>query len=486
MKNLSDLDLINKFKVSGNQLYIAELYQRYARHIMVICMRFLKEENWYQDAAMEVYLKLIKEIQKADFESSKKFKNWLAMVVKNHCISRLRMIKSERKAFYRGTNVNFLKDFVETQDLKRFNNISSSELKWILKSLPEGQRRCIELLFFKGYKITDQVIQILKKHGVPNTMKKLKNIADFKTRGEEFFYDYINSIIGNNVNWEIKSQILKHAIISDKMSYKEISEHTGYSLKEVKSYIQTGKINLKNRLQKILYEKENEENSINQNKLKQRNMIARIWHGLVPESKSDDYLENHRKNVISACHSIEGNKGVYIFRRNEEGKTHILLLTLWDSIDSIRNFAGDEIEKARYYPEDRDYLLELEPFVVHYEIKEKKENSINQNKLKQKNMIARIWHGLVPESKSDDYLENHRKNVISACHSIEGNKGVYIFRRNEEGKTHILLLTLWDSIDSIRNFAGDEIEKARYYPEDRNYLLELEPFVAHYELADEQ
>jgi heme-degrading monooxygenase HmoA len=97
-------------------------------------------------------------------------------------------------------------------------------------------------------------------------------------------------------------------------------------------------------------------------------MIARIWHGVVPESKSDDYLENQRKNGIEDYLSTEGNRGVFILRRNEEGKTHYLLMTLWDSVESIKRFAGEDIHKARYYPEDKDYLLEMEPHVTHYEV----------------------------------------------------------------------------------------------------------------------
>jgi len=41
---------------------------------------------------------------------------------------------------------------------------------------------------------------------------------------------------------------------------------------------------------------------------------------------------------------------------------------LWESIAAIKQFAGDDYEKARYYPEDKDFLLELEPAVSHYEI----------------------------------------------------------------------------------------------------------------------
>jgi hypothetical protein len=43
-------------------------------------------------------------------------------------------------------------------------------------------------------------------------------------------------------------------------------------------------------------------------------------------------------------------------------------MTLWDSVESIKRFAGEDIHKARYYPEDKDYLLEMEPHVTHYEV----------------------------------------------------------------------------------------------------------------------
>ena len=88
----------------------------------------------------------------------------------------------------------------------------------------------------------------------------------------------------------------------------------------------------------------------------------------MPESKSDEYLEIQKRYGIKDYKSVEGNRGVIVFRRNEKGKTHFLLLTLWDSEESIRRFAGDDMEKARYYPDDKDFLLEMEPFVTHYEV----------------------------------------------------------------------------------------------------------------------
>ena len=63
-----------------------------------------------------------------------------------------------------------------------------------------------------------------------------------------------------------------------------------------------------------------------------------------------------------------GKRGVLVFRRTEGDVTHFVLTTLWDSMDAIRRFAGEDVERARYYPEDDDYPLEREPFVTHYDV----------------------------------------------------------------------------------------------------------------------
>ena len=101
-------------------------------------------------------------------------------------------------------------------------------------------------------------------------------------------------------------------------------------------------------------------------------------------------------------------------------------------------------------------------------------------------MIARILQGTVLKSKSEEYLLNQRENGIRDYKKTEGNKGVYILTRDEGDKTHYQLLTLWDSIESIKKFAGNDYEKARYYPEDKNYLLELEEKVQHFNVEIEK
>jgi heme-degrading monooxygenase HmoA len=59
---------------------------------------------------------------------------------------------------------------------------------------------------------------------------------------------------------------------------------------------------------------------------------------------------------------------VLVLERTDGAVTHFVTLTLWESLDAVRGFAGDDVEKAKYYPEDAQFLLEYEPHVVHYEV----------------------------------------------------------------------------------------------------------------------
>lgn len=97
-------------------------------------------------------------------------------------------------------------------------------------------------------------------------------------------------------------------------------------------------------------------------------MIARIWYGVTPSSKAEQYLDYLNETGIPDYRATEGNQGVYVLRRIEGSRGHFLLLTLWESLDAIKQFAGPDFEKARYYPEDDEYLLERELTVDHYEV----------------------------------------------------------------------------------------------------------------------
>ncbi len=97
-------------------------------------------------------------------------------------------------------------------------------------------------------------------------------------------------------------------------------------------------------------------------------MIVRMWHGRVPTEKAAAYRAFLNARAIPDYQSVPGNLGVYILERPEGDVTHFITLTYWESLDAIRAFAGEDVEKAKYYPEDKDFLLEFEPRVVHYEV----------------------------------------------------------------------------------------------------------------------
>jgi len=97
-------------------------------------------------------------------------------------------------------------------------------------------------------------------------------------------------------------------------------------------------------------------------------MIARFWRGVTAKSKAEEYFEYLKKTGLKDYRSTEGNHGVYVFRRYENDRAVFLLMSLWESYNAIKKFAGPDLEKAVYYPEDKDFLVELEPNVVHYEI----------------------------------------------------------------------------------------------------------------------
>lgn len=97
-------------------------------------------------------------------------------------------------------------------------------------------------------------------------------------------------------------------------------------------------------------------------------MIARIWHGRTDTAKADAYLDILQRTGIPDYKATPGNLGAYILRRQEGDVTHFITFTFWESMGAIKAFAGEDVEMAKYYPEDQDYLLEFEPTVTHYEV----------------------------------------------------------------------------------------------------------------------
>lgn len=96
-------------------------------------------------------------------------------------------------------------------------------------------------------------------------------------------------------------------------------------------------------------------------------MISRRWHGRVPADKADAYHDHLLRTGVVDYRATPGNLAVLIERWVEGEVAHFLITTVWESLEAIRRFAGDDYESARYYPEDDAFLLEREPKVRHAE-----------------------------------------------------------------------------------------------------------------------
>lgn len=99
-------------------------------------------------------------------------------------------------------------------------------------------------------------------------------------------------------------------------------------------------------------------------------------------------------------------------------------------------------------------------------------------------MIARTWRGWTRADDADAYVEYLQRTGIPEYRATEGNIAAYILRRNVGERTEFVTLTLWDSLDAVHGFAGDDVERAVFYPEDDRFLVERETTVAHFEVIE--
>jgi heme-degrading monooxygenase HmoA len=97
-------------------------------------------------------------------------------------------------------------------------------------------------------------------------------------------------------------------------------------------------------------------------------MIARIWHGKTSGDNYEAYTAFLKQKAIPDYENTAGFKNLFFLRNMKDGEGHFTLVTFWESLETIKNFAGQDFEKAKYYPEDNGYLLEFEENVTHYEV----------------------------------------------------------------------------------------------------------------------
>lgn len=96
-------------------------------------------------------------------------------------------------------------------------------------------------------------------------------------------------------------------------------------------------------------------------------MITRVWHGRTKTADAAVYRQYVIDTGIPDYLATPGNRGAQLWQQQEGDITHIWTVSWWNDYESIKAFAGDDVNKAHYYEEDKKYLLEFEPQVMHCE-----------------------------------------------------------------------------------------------------------------------
>jgi heme-degrading monooxygenase HmoA len=93
-----------------------------------------------------------------------------------------------------------------------------------------------------------------------------------------------------------------------------------------------------------------------------------MWRGWTRREDAQAYAEYVDRTGIAAYRATPGNHGAWILRRDDGDRTEFVTLSFWDSLDAVRGFAGDDVERAVFYDEDDRFLVERETTVTHWQV----------------------------------------------------------------------------------------------------------------------
>jgi len=93
-----------------------------------------------------------------------------------------------------------------------------------------------------------------------------------------------------------------------------------------------------------------------------------MWRGSVPKAKHAAYVEYVTQTGQRESHEASGNRGAYVLTRDLGAEVEVMTMTFWDSLDSVKAYAGGDPTHVRYYPEDAKFLTVFTPLAEHFEV----------------------------------------------------------------------------------------------------------------------
>jgi heme-degrading monooxygenase HmoA len=98
-------------------------------------------------------------------------------------------------------------------------------------------------------------------------------------------------------------------------------------------------------------------------------MIARVWRGWTKAEDANAYENLLQEVVYPGLYKLDGYRGGYILRQEQGDETEFVTVNLFESIDAVKAFAGDDYETPVFEPEARKLLSRVESIARHYEVK---------------------------------------------------------------------------------------------------------------------
>lgn len=97
-------------------------------------------------------------------------------------------------------------------------------------------------------------------------------------------------------------------------------------------------------------------------------MIARVWKGITKIEHSAEYTQFMKTRAIPDYKKTDGFVKLTFLKRTDKEFAYFNLITFWKNLEVVENFAGKDLEKAKYYKEDENYLIDFPEKVTHYEV----------------------------------------------------------------------------------------------------------------------
>ena len=215
--------------------------------------------------------------------------------------------------------------------------------------------------------------------------------------------------------------------------------------------------------------------------------VVRLWRGRVASSRAAEYRVYQEEVGPPNYRTVPGIRRIYMLGREIGEHYEIAMLTFWKSLQAIRAFAGDPVDKARYYARDFAFLIDPPDKVEHFELLESAGLARGTS---ERERIVRLWRGRTPMARKREAIYVGAEIDTPWYRAVPGNRGVCLLGRDLGAEYEVAMLTFWESLDAVRAFAGDPPDRANYDEyrrRDLDYLIELPERAEHFQvLASER